>query len=224
MSNLDSASVSALLSAERFLPYLVSASGDEYEAISLYHWNSRANAEIMHLTGMIEVFVRNAIDTQLARWARRRGDHSWFDSVPLDAKGIADLARARVRARQISHPKVVHGRVIAELSFGFWRYLVTPRYQASLWAPAIRRAFPGGNPDMARRRIEVDSHLGSLLLLRNRAAHHEPNHRRNLLDDHHNAVELASWIDPAAAAWITDQSMIPEIFAAKPTLRARTSG
>ena len=30
-----------------------------------------------------------------------------------------------------------------ELSFGFWRFLLSKRYQNTLWAPHLRKAFPG---------------------------------------------------------------------------------
>ena len=31
---------------------------------------------------------------------------------------------------------------IAELNFGFWRYLRKPPYLTSLWVPAVASAFP----------------------------------------------------------------------------------
>jgi len=36
---------------------------------------------------------------------------------------------------------VLPGKVVAELSFGFWRFLLARRYTASLW-PALRPGFP----------------------------------------------------------------------------------
>lgn len=50
--------------------------------------------------------------------------------------------RATRRGREVE----VHGTVIAELSFGFWRYLVASRYLTALWIPGARAAIPHGLP------------------------------------------------------------------------------
>ena len=35
------------------------------------------------------------------------------------------------------------GRVVAQLTLGFWRYLLASRYGRTLWLPCLRQAFPG---------------------------------------------------------------------------------
>ncbi len=45
-----------------------------------------------------------------------------------------------------------HDRLVAELSFGFWRYLLSSRYHASLWVPDLHRAFPRGPAELRSRR------------------------------------------------------------------------
>jgi hypothetical protein len=39
----------------------------------------------------------------------------------VDAKGLSDIAQARERATRHGRDPQAHGKVIAELSFGFWR-------------------------------------------------------------------------------------------------------
>jgi len=126
------------------------------------------------------------------------------------------IIRARFRTTGNGRFAPTHGKVIAELNFGFWRYLTTQRNHASLWVPALHRAFPGGHDDLRRRRREVERHLANLMLVRNRAAHHEPIHRRNLDRDLDTAVEIARWVHPQAGNWIAAKSAIRAATTSKP--------
>jgi len=168
-----------LLTSDRLRSYLASCDQDLSRALELYEWNLSASAAIMQTTAMVEVVVRNALDAQLVAWAGGRGSQTWLDTIPLDARGLADVAKARDRATNYGRAVLTHGKVVAELSFGFWRYLTAQRYHASLWVPALHAAFPGGDDDLRTRRRDVERHLADLMLVRNRAAHHEPIHRRN---------------------------------------------
>ncbi|GLY27268.1 hypothetical protein [Kineosporia sp. NBRC 101731] len=205
------------LTTERLESYELAAQGNPELAFALYEWNIRASAAAMTTAAMVEVIVRNAMDQQLRRWAdqRHRGQ-SWFDVAPLDQQGRRDLVQARERATRHYRDRELHGKVIAELTLGFWRYLTASRYLTALWTPAIGHAFPLSPSNLTNRRIEVDRSLQKLQYLRNRAAHHEPIHRRNLMDDHDAAVRVTSWISPACSAWVADRSPIPAIVAGRP--------
>lgn len=205
-----------LLTADRLRSYLSACDQDLVRALALYEWNLTASAAVMQTAAMVEVIVRNALDTQLVAWASRRGNQSWLDVIPLDERGKADIDKARERATNNGQWPLAHGKVVAELSFGFWRYLTTQRYHASLWVPVLHDAFPGGDEDIRTRRREVEQHLASLMLVRNRAAHHEPIHRRNLDRDLQTAVEIAHWIHPEAGRWIADKTAIRSATVAKP--------
>src|SRR5690606_6037312 len=108
---------------DRLRSYLRS-SGDLPRALALYEWNIRASEAVLGLIAIVEVVVRNSIDRELRAWSiRKHGTPTWFDHIPLDAKGAADLKQARARATQFGQIPEIHGKVIAELTFGFWRYL-----------------------------------------------------------------------------------------------------
>ncbi|MFM8350055.1 MAG: hypothetical protein ACKN9D_03220 [Actinomycetales bacterium] len=204
-----------LLTADRLTSYLDSCGHDLYRALALYEWNLAASAAVLQTTAMVEVIVRNALDTQLVAWATRRGVATWLDVIPVDTKGRADIDRARTRATK-GRTALTHGKVVAELNFGFWRYLTAQRYHTSLWVPALHTAFPGGHEDLRRRRRQVDRRLENLMIVRNRAAHHEPIHRRNLDRDLDNAIEVAQWIHPEAGRWIAHTSAISAATASRP--------
>ena len=204
-----------LLTADRLTSYLDSCGQDLDRALALYEWNLAASAAVLQTTAMVEVIVRNAFDTQLVAWATRRGATSWLDVIPVDTKGRADIDRARTRATR-GRTTLTHGKVVAELNFGFWRYLTAQRYHTSLWVPALHAAFPGGHEDLRRRRRQVDHRLENLMIVRNRAAHHEPIHRRSIDRDLDYAIELAQWIHPDAGSWIAQTSPIRGATASKP--------
>lgn len=205
-----------LLTAERLGSYLRVSSSTE-EAIRLYEWNMAAGASVMELTGIVEVVARNALDRELRHWAETKHPGSvWFDRVPLDPKGRADVIKARSRATRNGRRDEVHGRVIAELTLGFWRYLVESRYLTSLWIPATHSAFPHGNQDLRQRQREVKSILQQLHFVRNRAAHHEPIHTRDLARDFVLALKLLGWVSSDAAEWARTTSSLPDVLRRKP--------
>jgi hypothetical protein len=114
------------LTAERLGPYLSAADQDLGAAFGLYEWNIAAAASVLATIAMTEVVVRNAMDTELRRWAvARRGGRSWLDAAPLDTQGRDDVSAARRYAHRTNRTggPVPHGKVVAELNLGFWRYL-----------------------------------------------------------------------------------------------------
>ncbi|WP_454854172.1 hypothetical protein [Promicromonospora soli] len=172
---------------------------------------------------MIEVVVRNAIDRTLRRWSLARfGTENWFDHAPLDAQGARALRAARDRATDLGRRPEVHGKVIAELMLGFWRYLVESRYHASLWVPALHGAFPDGDRDLRARRQQVAHLMRKMQFLRNRVAHSEPIHRRDLLVDLTAALSLASWISQDVADWIQARQTIHAVVVARPGPPSKT--
>ena len=146
-------------------------------AVALYAWNSKVSGGFAELLNHVEVFVRNAIHDQMvslhAQVPGRSANKSWFDEPPwakhhwFDQHAKKQIAKAILRAgHRPNNPKP--GKVIAALNFGFWRYLVSIRYEQSFWVPALDTAFnvPGTSP--LARRLAVEYRLVFLHLLRNR--------------------------------------------------------
>ena len=101
-------------------------------------------------------------------------------------------------------------RVVANLSFGFWRALLDRHYK-QLWIDRLHRAFPNGTGD----RKEVASLLSRLNPFRNRLAHHEPIIDAPISDRHDDLIELVRLIDDDAARWLISRSSVTEILAWK---------
>lgn len=209
---MDLSDAERWFSAERMVPYVSACAGDRQRAFALYGWNADIGAAFWRTLGHIEVLVRNAMHAQLTRWSLASyGDAYWYLMAEhlLSAPANTAVAAARARATRSDLPETP-GRVVAELTFAFWRYLASSRYDRSLWRPALRRAFPG------RSRGAVATSLDSLHLLRNRIAHHEPIHRLDLAGLRADAMALTSWIDAGAATWIVGGDTVARLLSERP--------
>jgi hypothetical protein len=56
--------------------------------------------------------------------------------------------------------------------------------------------------------------------LRNRIAHHEPIHRRNLVADHEDAIAALAAICGHTRSWAVDLSTVPDVLVRRPRLSA----
>ncbi|WP_433181925.1 hypothetical protein [Actinoallomurus sp. CA-150999] len=205
----------ARLTRERLASYDAVARGSDAEAIALYEWNTAASAAFFASLQGFEVVLRNALHRELTTWhTARRLPGEWYDDPQdlLDDRGQRDIYEARRRVSVRRRP-ITRGRVVSELSFGFWRYLLTSRYEQSLWTPALRHAFPELRP---QRRREVADRVARLHLLRNRLAHHEPIHRRDLETDYADLLFVAATMCPHAAAWIERTSTVLAVISQRP--------
>ena len=183
----------------------------------LYEWNAELAAAVWRDVAHLEVAVRNAFDRCLDQ--HLDGDH-WIrrDRVLFDrTRGKTGNADTRSRrdvevARRRAGPDAPPGKVVAELSFGFWRYLTSASYEKRLWLPALRHALPDGT-DRAR---EVERPMSDLHQLRNRVAHHEPLLRTPVGKRHKQVLALAELVLPELAEHIRRSSRVPEVLGRDP--------
>ncbi len=172
----------------------------------------------------LEVVFRNAVDRALGALGSARGWYQpWYQQKHLFKNQKAKKARESIasavdRGTPKGKSEPVHGKVIAEFTFGFWRYLCRPIFATSLWVPAVAAAFPEhpDAPDPHRVRAGVEDRVQRLHFLRNRIAHHEPIHQRDLTCDREQLLELVHWICPPCGAWVEVNSSSGGALAARP--------
>lgn len=196
-----------LISEARFSPYLEVAGGDRARALALYAWNARISSAAFEVLHHAEVILRNAIDSQFAP-----GD----SAMPVRASWLADptllneASRRRVRetVRRIDREgkSPTRGRVVAGLSFGFWRALFDKKYDG-LWVSHLHHAFPEGSGD----RGEVAALMSRLVPFRNRLAHHETVIHHPIGLHCGELLTLTGLIDPLAREWIQRVSRVGEV-------------
>jgi|SRR5690625_592444 len=215
------------LSAPRFSVYLTAARDDRAVALELYEWNTRLSASFAHDLAHLEVGLRNAYDRALTahlnlpdHWTvcsnqvfapvmriRKRGSHRKV-SVDINARPRAVLERA---IREAGGPNALPGKVIAQLTFGFWRYLTSAAHEVTLWRPALHHAFPTGTA-----RPDVDARLGRLHSLRNRVAHHEPLLALKASSLHHDLLHIAALLETRLENHIAANSTVPTLLTQRP--------
>lgn len=197
--------------------------GDQAKAVALYEWNITASGALYEALAMIEVVVRNAIHDQMAAWHQAEGHaKTWLDDPQrrLEHRATADIAAARERAEswrkvngkvQPTRPDPPVGAIVAELNFGFWRFLLARRYEGTLWTHAIRHGFPG-----ARNRRAVEDPMMQLHKLRNRVAHLEPIFARNLRRDEAAMSQVLDAICPTTSDWARRLRRVQDVDANRP--------
>lgn len=216
------------LSAPRLERYLAATAGDRARALELYDWNARISAAVLRDLAHFEVALRNAYDIALTaatppgqthwtfaaeavfppvyRTKRASGQPSQRTDINRKPRDILDAAVQAAGGR--STPS---GKVIANLTFGFWRYLSSKAHEKSLWVPYLHTAFGAKT-----NRSDVDARVGRLHELRNRVAHHEPLLSTNLPAALQDALWITERIDPAIAQYILSSTDIPSLNASRP--------
>jgi hypothetical protein len=203
------------LSPERLSTYLAAAGNDPAGALRLYVWNTRISAALYGPLQALEIIIRNAFHRELSAVY----GPAWYDNprLPLTPMAHARVAEAKETVRRTGRPPDP-GRIIAELSFGFWERLLTHgppgrfNYEMTLWRPALHRAFPNSR----RRRVDTHRPLPGLRDLRNRIAHHEPIFSRDLATDHQTILDVIGWICTDTRAWVVHHSEVPAVLAERP--------
>lgn len=122
------ANLERLVSKPRLDRYRPS-SRDDLETIVAYLWNVALSEALLQGLSALEVGMRNAIHNTLAAHI---GTEYWFQAVllPEDMKFVND-AWAKLSRRHQQPPSP--GKIIAELTFGFWPYLFDVRYHNLWW-------------------------------------------------------------------------------------------
>lgn len=201
-------------SPERLGPYVIAAGRSPAAALDLYVWNAEVSAALATTIGYVEVVLRNAMHDNLTTWSTREyGEPRWYldPGHLLQTRTTEDIRVARQHARRRGRQPETPGRVVAELNFGFWRFLLSNQYDTTLWRYSLYRAFPG----QVRRR-SVHEAVDLLRLARNRLAHHEAMFNRPIEDIQFTALELAGWICPATRSWIAEHSRAGALLADRP--------
>jgi hypothetical protein len=208
------------IGVERLAGYVAAAGGDSIKALDLYLWNTSVSAACFEDLSLVEVALRNACHGQLRAWHAGQGHATpWYFMTGLEPRHMADIAQARQRVQQ-GRNEETEGRVVSELTLGFWRLLHAKVYEHTLWKDVLRFAYPY---QPASDRGLLYSRLDHINTLRNRIAHHEPVHRstigRTSLDlaaIHAELLDVLEWIDKDLHTWLLAESRVPALLSSKP--------
>lgn len=194
------------LSQERLGPYLDLAANNLREAIRLYERNTSLSEALYGLLQGLEVSLRNSMHQTLSIGLAKE---DWYDSFAWRVAQQQQIDNAKESLQKKAKP-ITPGRMVAELTFGFWVGITGPRYSMDLWERHLYKAFP--NTKVGRK--QLNKRLESIRLLRNRVAHHEPILSRDLRKDVDHILETIGWISPDTARWVRQTNCFNERFGA----------
>ncbi len=206
----DYPDLESILSTARFGTYVAWAASDRERAVALYTLNAQLSECFYLPLQMLEVALRNRIDSVL----RDVAGETWFDRAEYHANPRQPdmLAKARqdlTDARKDPTP----GAIVAALTFGFWTAMLGKEYE-NIWQTDLHRIARRADGKGLRRK-DFTRPLGPLRLLRNRVAHHEPILHWDLRKHHAALLELTGWLSPVAADWCRDQSRFAAVYPAE---------
>lgn len=205
--------MSAWISAARLGPFLAETDGDPRLALALYEWHTRLSSACFATLQHFEVLLRNAIDGELGRGQPQNPiPETWLMDFGVPRpNGVKHVIVAVERLQK--GKEITRGRVVAGVSFGCWAGLFAKDYE-ELWRQRLRQAFPHG----AVTRKDLTEPLRLIQRFRNRLAHHDCLLSQAADLRIADMLRIAAMIDPAAAAWIGEQSDAPAVLAARPCL------
>ncbi len=220
LSSTQLAAVRAAIGTDRLAAYDAAAGRDHARAVDLYGWNAAVSAAFFEDLSVLEVVLRNACHSELQTWNAAQGHTSpWYHHPVLTPGGMQDVGRAHQRLTQGDKPET-EGRVIAELMFGFRRLLHSKAYEATLWTPCLRHAYPLQQPN---DRSAVYHRLDRLNTMRTRIAHHEPIHGSiigktglDVAGMHQALLDILGWINADVRRWVTTHSRVPTLLRNRP--------
>jgi hypothetical protein len=167
----------AIMSPSRLGRYLTACGNDTRRCMTLYRRNLQLSQELFTIVSCFEIALRNGVDKI---YVAQHGQHWLRDSA--QAGGMFDNANCQQTKRIIQraindlHPIYSHGKLVAKMDFGFWRYLFAqPQFFAG--GQLLLQAFPSkprSTPAIQYNHTFIFHELEKINDLRNRIAHHEP--------------------------------------------------
>ena len=181
------------------------------KALELYIWNGQLGAALLTPISVCEVVIRNAVDDALT--AQHGTNWPWVQGfyLSLPKRGRDALDEARNKPSSIST-----GKVIAELSFGFWENMFRASFDAALWTPHLARVLPNLAMPVYLGRGHVHTELIKLRKLRNRIAHHEPLLTLNVQRTMNDLQALIALRCKDTADWMAQTNDLTALLAVRP--------
>lgn len=188
------------ISYPRFTKYLKAASSQKQKAIRLYVINTKISGAFMADLHFLEIALRNKFTQQLSKTY----GNDWFNNLRftqlLNPGSQRILHKAIKKASRTLPPgtslSLLPGKVVSELSFGFWHMMLESKLEHKLWIPCLHKAFLPRKPP---KRSDFNQNLEKLRQLRNRIAHHEPIFHQDLANLEKLIFEITHTICPETA-------------------------
>ena len=149
---------------------------------------------------ILEITLRNAIDTMLKTYI----GEDWIEKELQQQNILQDyelnkLKEACIVAKQSSKSSALsHGKIVENLTFGFWTNLCLKRYGNKIWTkPGRFRAVFVNFPQCQREQVHsISTKLTAIKRLRNKVYHYAPvlRSREKMLAMYNDMIEILSYL------------------------------
>lgn len=186
--------IEAILHTERIDAYRQDGA-DAKLTLARYLLNMALSESLYPSLQFAEIALRNAVHRELTV---RCGTDAWFDS-PLArlTSWQQDKVMEAKSTLGRNHKPLTPGRIVAELTFGFWTgFFNNAHARTGIGAFLSRSAFPHA-PSTEQYQSRLDRRWQDIRDLRNRVFHHERILHWLDLDTRHQAIlEIIRWMSP----------------------------
>lgn len=184
------------LNAERLNAYRQDGA-DEGTTLARYLLNMALCEALYGPLQMAEVTLRNALHDALADKA---GTDTWYQQLLLPEWQRQQVTDAERRLKNVKRPQSP-GRIVAELTFGFWVGFFTRPHMTSGLAYHLAKTTFTHAPKAERNVPLLAARWQKVRDLRNRVFHHERIlHWRDLEAQHLQILQLIGWLNPELEA------------------------
>ena len=203
---------SSTLSAERLLSFKQSDDDTIEVLIDRYKTNLRISQALYPELSTLEVTLRNTIDTMLKTCI----SETWLEDEIHQQKILLDHEYAKLMTayndtkKEYPNRNFTIGKVIANLTFGFWTNLCSKRYNAIIWTKkgAFKGVFVNYPANLQQQIHALSLRLRAVRYLRNRIFHYEPIFKQpqNTLRMYNEIMEIISYLPSDNANILKDTS------------------
>lgn len=197
------------LSQERLDSYR-SVEGTDLDMLVNYFWDIDLAEAIVPCLHAAELALRNSIHDAFT--TKYETDMWFYLPGVLEPGQLGQLSRA---LKQLADRRATptSGRIVAELTAGFWTAVLSDPYNQRIWQPQsfamLRTVFP---QSASLPRQVIQTRFNTIRRIRNRVFHFEAIFDRpDLLGDHADIHEAIGWISPTLQTAILAVDTFPQI-------------
>ncbi len=166
------------ISAQRLRRYESVCNHDPKRALKLYQTNLRLSQAFYPLLSLFEVILRNAINNEMVNylgdqdWLRNQRNNLVYRGRNYQGRNVTNSYLKDKISKVIRHnPQASNGKIVSELSFGFWTDLFELKYFPLVYGRPMH-IFHSLPPNT--NRANISRRLKSIRDFRNRIYHNEP--------------------------------------------------
>ncbi|MGH7966910.1 MAG: hypothetical protein ACRERD_34660 [Candidatus Binatia bacterium] len=167
-----------------------------------YFWDIALAESLFPTLHSVELALRNTIHATLTD--RYGTEEWWYQPYTLRPRQHAHVTGIEAEYRRNHGDPITPGRLVAELSFGFWVVILSFPYESRLWQYRRFRLVDQAFPYRAGVTLhDIHQRFNNIWILRNRVMHYEAIFDRpDLRRDHADIHEAIQWFSPDLHAGI----------------------